>query len=684
MQNYSVSAGGAPKAGRTKLDESLARHARDATWGTSDVATEASALHARGLWIVPCDGKKPTLFGWPDKRLSPDELRSSLTGTGLNIAIALNRAEFMDVECDGDLAEAALRRMFGGSLPQTPTYRSSRGHHRLFRRPQGLPPKANIVIEGVEFRIGNGKGALSVVPPSVHPDGTQYEWLPGFSIFDVEPAELPAPIVARLITQPAKAQQPPSADGDIPEGRRGDTLFRMACSMRSAGFCESAIGAALAETNERHCMPPIEERRVRDIAKSAAKYDPATARAYRGDSLIPLISLSPPVLCDAALPGLVGEFVRAVEPYLEATPAGILAHLLPAVAAMIGSGPTIWGGGDQPARLNVALVGPTSTGRKGTSFVPVNMVMGQLDVIQRTLWQKACVRGLSSGEGLIQRLATEKDCKSLFVLEAEFSKVLAHARREGNILTQIMRECFDSGNLSVLTKANPLHVRDAHVCIVGHITKEELVARFREVDMANGFGNRFMWAYVKSSSSLPDAPPMPDRLLTSFGERLSAVLAEASKRRRLERDEEAGALWRAVYPYLKAEKPGLTGAMLARGEAIVLRLALIYTLLDECHQIRRPHLEAALAFWRYSEQSIELIFGTAGQQTGNSLADKLYELLGGGPLATSEFYRHVAKPAQDIQAALTYLESLGRVRKTKVVAAGPGRPAERWERAKSP
>ena len=118
-------------------------------------ATEALRLCALGYSIVPCDGKKPIVAGWGEKRLTPDELTTTMNGTH-NIAIALHLADVIDVECDGDEAEINLQIWFDNAIPPTPTWKSKRGYHRLFRRPLGLPEKAVVHLDGIEFRIGNG------------------------------------------------------------------------------------------------------------------------------------------------------------------------------------------------------------------------------------------------------------------------------------------------------------------------------------------------------------------------------------------------------------------------------------------------------------------------------------------------------------------------------------------------
>jgi hypothetical protein len=212
---------------------------------------EARRLHERGYAVVPCAGKECHLPWWQTERLAPDELAEMYRAAGCNLAIVLNLSDVIDVECDTEEAEITLQQMFnvpdGGEIPPTPTWRSKRGLHRLFRRPSGLPERAVMSVEGIEFRIGNGKGALSVVPPSVHPDGPRYEWLPSLSIHDVTPVELPATIVNRLTEVPSCANTPVSVG--IKEGNRNNQLFKIACKLVRSGVTPVAVEAALHAEN---------------------------------------------------------------------------------------------------------------------------------------------------------------------------------------------------------------------------------------------------------------------------------------------------------------------------------------------------------------------------------------------------------------------------------------------------
>ncbi len=58
----------------------------------------------------------------------------------------------------------------------------------------------------------------------------------------------------------------------IPEGKRNDTLFQLAGTMRQKGMSKEAIFQALKVTNEEKCKPPLPEEEVRRLAQSIGEY----------------------------------------------------------------------------------------------------------------------------------------------------------------------------------------------------------------------------------------------------------------------------------------------------------------------------------------------------------------------------------------------------------------------------
>ncbi|MDP9437846.1 MAG: hypothetical protein M3P49_03740, partial [Actinomycetota bacterium] len=224
-----------------------------------------------------------------------------------------------------------------------------------------------------------------------------------------------------------------------------------------------------------------------------------------------------PELDDNALQGLAGKVVKSILPHTEADEVALLASLLTACGNAMGRGAHMRVAADRHhLNLNVGLVGETSKGRKGMSW---NFVR---DLVHTTapFWaEDRIMGGLSSGEGLIyavrdRRVGEDADDnptvidpgagdKRLMVVEGEFAGVLKTASREGNTLSVLIRQAWDGGKLATLTKNSPLKATDAHVSIIGHVTKVELLKRLSDTDAHNGFANRFLWLLVRRSKILP-------------------------------------------------------------------------------------------------------------------------------------------------------------------------------------
>jgi hypothetical protein len=164
-------------------------------------------------------------------------------------------------------------------------------------------------------------------------------------------------------------------------------------------------------------------------------------------------------------------------------------------------------------------------------------------------------------------------------------------------------------NPHTLAGKDRLVATGAHACIIGHITQHELLRALTVNDRANGFANRYLLALVQQSKFIPSGKGTPSEILEPFFVRFARTLERARTRGLMARDQETETLWASVYRKLAEVPQGLTGAILARGAAQVLRLSLIYALLDEAEvnrtdtAIRAPHLMAALAVWDYCKTS---------------------------------------------------------------------------------
>jgi hypothetical protein len=340
-------------------------------------------------------------------------------------------------------------------------------------------------------------------------------------------------------------------------------------------------------------------------------------RIVRLDSSPPLPKDNwPERLGTAAYHGIAGETVRAIEPNTEADSVAILLQFLAAFGNACGRHSYYQVEGDRhPAVIWPVLVGPTAKGRKGTAWGRVREVMAQVD----PGWASDhIVSGLSSGEGIVhavrdpvvngdgEEVASGVADKRLLVIEPEFASPLRHMERSGNILSSTLRSFWDTGSSASLTKNSPEKATGATVTVIGHITVDEIRRYLTKTERANRLANRFLFALVRRSKSLPFGGDRVD--LHPFVERLKEFHARAWPDQRINWTDAGGAIWASVYPRLSEGKPGLAGAVTSRAETQVVRLALTYALLDGAAAIDAAHVDAALAVWRYCEQSARIIF----------------------------------------------------------------------------
>jgi hypothetical protein len=413
-------------------------------------------------------------------------------------------------------------------------------------------------------------------------------------------------------------------------------------------------------------------------------------------TISPLSPLSPhlpisawPTMEACAFTGLVGDFVEIIGPHSEADPVALLLEFLIAFGNVIGRQAHCVAEADYHAFNEYAvLVGTTSKGRKGSSWGHVRQIFRQAaaDWVETRLQS-----GLSSGEGLIwavrdgspkKKKGEPPDLgiadKRLLVMETEFSSTLKVLAREGNTLSATMRNAWDNnGTLRTLTKSSPAQATGAHISIIGHITKDELLRRLDDTEAGNGFGNRFLWACVRRSKELPEGGAPDQHRLNELAQHLSQSVLFAKTQGTLRRDAQATRRWAEMYHELSAEKPGLMGAMIARAEAHVLRLSGVYAVMDLSNTITLAHLDSAYAVWRYCEASAQYIFGAA---LGDPIADTLLRFMRGSKdgVSRQEMNDHLGghRSSAQIARALQKLSELGLAEWQQLQTGG--RPVEMW------
>lgn len=148
-----------------------------------------SELLRHGLSVIPVcaptarsdkPGKKP-LFPWTEfQHAHADETtvaKWALTYPDCNVAVVTGKVSgVVVVDCDSPLAEQGFRSL--GDVPETWMVRTGKGSHFYFQWPgfklSNATNKFKEQFPNIDIR---GDGGIVVAPPSVHPNGTAYEWI---------------------------------------------------------------------------------------------------------------------------------------------------------------------------------------------------------------------------------------------------------------------------------------------------------------------------------------------------------------------------------------------------------------------------------------------------------------------------------------------------------------------------
>jgi hypothetical protein len=386
------------------------------------------------------------------------------------------------------------------------------------------------------------------------------------------------------------------------------------------------MGGGQLESAIRNILSPDELRRLEPY-----RYTEHRSQVEPFNSLNSYQQPRKPELRPEALYGLSGDIVKAIEAYSEADQVAILTNILAAFGNVVG--PIPYARVEETRHhlnLFIAQIGQTAKGRKGTAWSTPRKMFRDVD----PEWaEKQITGGLSSGEGVVYAVRDERyqtkpireknrivgneevlvdkgaDDKRLLLVEEEFSQALKVMSREGNILSPILRQAWDHGNLRSLTKNDPNRATGAHISIIAHVTRGELLRYLVETEQTNGFGNRFCWFLVSRSKCIAIPDGVPAEILHPLTERLRDAVDFSRRVGEMRRDEAAANEWCLIYPELSDGKPGLGGAIMARAESQVMRLSCIYALMDRSEVVRVEHQRAGLALWEYSEQSVKAIFG---------------------------------------------------------------------------
>ena len=248
-----------------------------------DTVVAAREYVERGWSVIPLQhADKRPLIRWQEfqyRRAEPPEVESWLQrwpDANLGVVTGLVSGLIVvdiDPAHGGEESLAALQAA-KGTLPVTQSVRTGGGgRHLYFRHPGGVIRNRAGLRPGIDLR---GDGGYVVAPPSLHPNGRRYAWIPDRGSHEAALASLPVWLLTSEAHQSPLIGRPPAYWREllrtgVPEGERNNSIASLTGHLLWHGVDPEVACELMICWNRVRCRPPLGDdeaiRTVNSIAR---------------------------------------------------------------------------------------------------------------------------------------------------------------------------------------------------------------------------------------------------------------------------------------------------------------------------------------------------------------------------------------------------------------------------------
>ena len=603
-----------------------------------------------------------------------------------NIGLVTGRASGLLV-LDIDSGNGGWESIKTKNVPDTlKAITGSDGGHIYFKFPSDAKYTNRAgLLPGVDVR---GHGGQIIAPPSVHPNGKTYRWRNSLHT----PLHDPPDWLLDLLIDTNRISIPKEKNGSealsratleflaqgAPEGQRNNRLFKAAADMAGCGLCLDDAEGRLVSVALRD---GVLEEEARATIRSAFSKNRISSRTYYVPDPMPVQSELKGVeifsldLPESVWRGVIGDYRKMLATTTEASDAYHLFTFLACVGSVIGRQAYITYGNPIYCNLYVCLVGKTGQDRKSTALRHAERTLRCVDECWRVL------RGLSSAEGLLAQIADpwQKENrkgevvdqggtgdKRLMVWLGELSSLLRKAKQErvSNIVP-IMTEAFDCPpDLHLPTKADPITVTEPYISLVAASTPSWL-EDLQDRDVLGGFANRFAFVLgeAKAPIPFPDAPDV--QLRDQIVSHIKEVMEWLAEPVEITLTESARDLWREYYTrwHSLTWSDEIMSAMVQRVPDMVLKISLLFAVLEKRMQIDAETLTAGIDAGGYLAASMQRIFSDFHTSKEIKREKRIETVLADGPMKYAGLRRALGgrHSAEEINKTLYALKKSGQI-----------------------
>ncbi len=239
---------------------------------------------SKGFSVIPINekSKTPAISSWKEfQNRKPTEKELHLwfsNGNKRNIGIVTGRISGLAVvDLDSDKAVEFAK---DNKFPQTPFSKTGKGYQAYYRFKEGTRNfQKRDDLPDIDLRA---EGGYVVAPPSIHPNGKQYQWAGGKGLDDLPLSELPEIILANDSSHRKSFKE--IANG-VSHGSRDMDLTRLVGKWFSLDYTHDECLSEALRVNERN-NPPLPERKVKKIVDSIYRADQRNKKQITKESRI--------------------------------------------------------------------------------------------------------------------------------------------------------------------------------------------------------------------------------------------------------------------------------------------------------------------------------------------------------------------------------------------------------------
>jgi hypothetical protein len=424
-----------------------------------------------------------------------------------------------------------LQKDTGQAMPATFMVRSRPGRgHFYFRHTPASMAMGNIsqtYVVGQDWSVRTNREYV-VGPGSIHPDTlkpyTALNW--GTPI-----AEAPDWLINWLSSQKIQKQSSaPVADaprnecGKVPHGAIHGFMLSQAGRLRNAGLTQDEIETSLLRIVHEQCQEPIDDSKVRQMAKSICNFPPGenktlaltqvTAQVTEEPEEVPsFLTIDYPIFPRHVMFG-TSLYDNYVKPFCENSSRIDYFMWMPTAAMMmnyLGTKVSVPFVSWKPS-FYVVLIGKKGRANKSSSikdgmkFLQYASVLSMYSKEIKNADGKSLVMEVGSPEGLGTDMM-RTNCKNVVLFYDELSALVGKARIEGSGMNSALLKLYDSNNFanSVKSKKDVYNVEPGSYCatLITATTDRKFAELWSQLAGEDtGLNDRFTW--ILEPSKLPD------------------------------------------------------------------------------------------------------------------------------------------------------------------------------------